>query len=102
MSHVLLNAVFSQMSAADFRAVRLESPLCIHIIVSTEQLGFVPNRNIAEATHLTKLIQNYLNDKDEDGLILAHPKARARANVHPHPHSYRIPNLPSTFQVGRT
>jgi hypothetical protein len=29
--------------------------------VSKEQLGFVPNRNIAEATHLTKLIQNYLD-----------------------------------------
>jgi hypothetical protein len=34
-------------------------------------LGFVPNRNIAEATHLTKLIRNYLDDKNEDGLILA-------------------------------
>ena len=31
----------------------------------------MPNRNIAEATHLTKLIQNYLDDKDEDGLLLA-------------------------------
>jgi hypothetical protein len=39
--------------------------------VSKEQLGFVPKGNIAEATHLTKLIQDYLDDKDEDGLILA-------------------------------
>jgi hypothetical protein len=38
--------------------------------VSKEQLGFVPKRNIAEAPHLTKLIQYYLDDKDEDGLIL--------------------------------
>jgi hypothetical protein len=43
----------------------------IDSFVSKEQLGFVPNRNIAEATHLTKLIQNYLDDKGEDGLILA-------------------------------
>jgi hypothetical protein len=43
----------------------------IDAFVSKEQLGFVPNRNIAEATHLTKLIQNYLDDKNEDGLLLA-------------------------------
>jgi hypothetical protein len=43
----------------------------IDSFVSTEQLGFVPNRNIAEATHLTKLIQNYLDDKEVDGLLLA-------------------------------
>jgi hypothetical protein len=38
--------------------------------ISKEQLGFVPNRNIGEATHLTKLIQNYLDDADEEGLLL--------------------------------
>jgi hypothetical protein len=43
----------------------------IDSFVSKEQLGFVPNRNIAEATHLTKLIQKYLDDKDKDGFILA-------------------------------
>jgi hypothetical protein len=37
----------------------------IDSFVSKEQLGFVPKRHIAEATptHLTKLIQNYLDDK---------------------------------------
>jgi hypothetical protein len=43
----------------------------IDSFVSKEQLGFVPSRNIAEATHLTKLIQNYLDDKEENGLLLA-------------------------------
>jgi hypothetical protein len=43
----------------------------IDSFVSKEQLGFVPNRNKAEATHLTKLIQNYLDDEEEDGLLLA-------------------------------
>jgi hypothetical protein len=43
----------------------------IDAFVSKEQPGFVPNRNIAEATHLTKLIQNYLDDKNEDVLLLA-------------------------------
>jgi hypothetical protein len=33
--------------------------------------ALVPDRNIAEATHLTELIQKYLDDTDEDGLILA-------------------------------
>jgi hypothetical protein len=43
----------------------------IDSFVSKEQLGFVPNRNKAEATHLTELIKNYLDDKEEDGLLLA-------------------------------
>jgi hypothetical protein len=40
--------------------------------VSKEQLGFVPNsnRNIAEASHLTKLIRNYLDDTDDEGVLL--------------------------------
>jgi hypothetical protein len=39
--------------------------------VSPEQLGFVPGRQIGEATHLSKLIQAYLDDADEEGIILA-------------------------------
>jgi hypothetical protein len=39
--------------------------------VSPEQLGFVPDRLISEATHLGKLLQAYLEEKDEPGLILA-------------------------------
>jgi hypothetical protein len=40
-------------------------------IISPAQLGFVPGRVITEATHLLKLIQAYLNENEEDGLILA-------------------------------
>jgi hypothetical protein len=39
-------------------------------IISREQLGFVPKRLIGEATHLLKLIQVYLADQNEEGLIL--------------------------------
>ena len=39
--------------------------------VSPEQLGFVPGRLITEATHLGKLMQAYLDETDEPGMILA-------------------------------
>ena len=40
-------------------------------IISPNQLGFVTNRVITEASHLTKLIQAYLDETDEDGLLIA-------------------------------
>jgi hypothetical protein len=40
-------------------------------IISPAQLSFVPVRVITEATHLLKLIQAYLDENEEDGLILA-------------------------------
>jgi hypothetical protein len=40
-------------------------------ITSPAQLGFVPGRVITEATHLLKLIQAYLDENEEEGLILA-------------------------------
>jgi hypothetical protein len=39
--------------------------------VSPEQLGFVPKRIIGESAHLSKLMQAYLEDTDEEGIILA-------------------------------
>lgn len=39
-------------------------------VISTEQLGFVPGRHISEATHLINLIQAYLEDTNEEGIIL--------------------------------
>jgi hypothetical protein len=35
------------------------------------QLGFVPGRVITEASHLLKLTQAYLDETNEEGLILA-------------------------------
>jgi hypothetical protein len=43
----------------------------IHHIVSSPQLGFVPGRIITEASHLAKLIQAYLDEKDEGGVLIA-------------------------------
>eukprot|EP00962_Isochrysis_galbana_P031964 scaffold10462_cov119-Isochrysis_galbana.AAC.14 len=43
----------------------------VNTFVSKQQLGFVPKRLIGEATHLLKLIQAYLEETDEEGLILA-------------------------------
>jgi hypothetical protein len=45
----------------------------LYYFVSPEQLGlgFVPNRIIGESTHLSKLIQAYLEDSNEEGIILA-------------------------------
>ncbi len=39
--------------------------------VSPTQLGFVPRRVITESSHLTKLLQAYLEENDEPGLLLA-------------------------------
>ena len=39
--------------------------------VSKEQLGFVPGRIITEASHLTKLVQAYLDETNEEGLLIA-------------------------------
>ena len=38
---------------------------------SRPQVGFVPKRFIGEATHLLKLIQAYLDETEEEDLILA-------------------------------
>jgi hypothetical protein len=43
----------------------------IHYLVSSPQLGFVPGRIITESSHLAKLIQAYLDENDEDGLLVA-------------------------------
>ena len=43
----------------------------IEHVVSSPQLGFVPGRIITEASHLTKLMQAYLDETDEDGLMIA-------------------------------
>ena len=43
----------------------------IHYIVSSPQLGFVPGRIITESSQLAKLVQAYLNENDEDGLLVA-------------------------------
>ena len=40
-------------------------------IVSAPQLGFVPGRVISEASHLVKLVQAYLDETDQDGLLIA-------------------------------
>ena len=40
-------------------------------IVSPQQLGFVPGRVITEASHLVKLVQAYLDETDEEGLLVA-------------------------------
>ena len=40
-------------------------------IISNAQLGFVPKRVISEASHLSKLVQAYLDETDEEGLLLA-------------------------------
>eukprot|EP00962_Isochrysis_galbana_P017403 scaffold5006_cov116-Isochrysis_galbana.AAC.13 len=45
--------------------------MTLDTFVSEQQLGFVPKRLIGEATHLLKLIQAYLEETDEEGLILA-------------------------------
>ena len=39
-------------------------------IISKQQLGFVPRRCITEASHLTRLIQAYLDETDEEGLLI--------------------------------
>ena len=39
--------------------------------VSKEQLGFVPGRIITEASHLTQLVQAYLDETNEEGLLIA-------------------------------
>jgi hypothetical protein len=44
--------------------------LTLDHLISREQLGSVPKRLIGEATHLLKLIQAYLADENEEGLIL--------------------------------
>jgi hypothetical protein len=43
----------------------------IEHVVSSPQLGFVPGRIITEASHLTKLMQAYLDETDEEGLMIA-------------------------------
>ena len=40
-------------------------------IVSEQQLGFVPGRVITEASHLVRLVQAYLDETDEEGLLVA-------------------------------
>jgi len=40
-------------------------------IVSPQQLGFVPGRVITEASHLVKLVQGYLDESDEEGILVA-------------------------------
>ena len=40
-------------------------------IVHKAQLGFVPGRSITDATHLLKLIQAYLDETENEGLIIA-------------------------------
>ena len=40
-------------------------------IVNRAQLGFVPGRNITEATHLLKLVQAYVDEMDEEAIIVA-------------------------------
>ena len=39
-------------------------------IISHNQKGFVPKQLITAQTRLTKLIQAYLDETDEDGLII--------------------------------
>ena len=39
--------------------------------VSPNQLGFVPGRNISEASHLSQLVQGYLDETDGEGLLIA-------------------------------
>ncbi len=39
--------------------------------VSRPQMGFVPKRVIEKATHLLKVIQAYLDETEEEGLILS-------------------------------
>jgi hypothetical protein len=43
----------------------------VNNFVSKEQLGFVPKRLIWEATHLLKLVQAYLEEEGQDGLLIA-------------------------------
>ena len=43
----------------------------IEHVVSSPQLGFVPGRIITEASHLAKLMQAYLDETDEEGLMIA-------------------------------
>ena len=38
--------------------------------VSPNQLGFVPGRNISEASHLSQLVQGYLDETDGEGLLI--------------------------------
>ena len=39
-------------------------------IISSPQTGFVPKRQITENTHLLKLIQAYLDETDEEGIMI--------------------------------
>jgi hypothetical protein len=56
--------IFTKMLVAKIKKV-------VHTFVSPQQLGFVPKRLIGEASHLLKLIQAYLDEVDEEGIILA-------------------------------
>lgn len=42
----------------------------IDVIISSNQKGFVPKCLIFENTHLTTLIEAYLDENNEDGIIL--------------------------------
>ena len=44
--------------------------LTLEAIISSPQTGFVPHRQITENTHLLKLVQAYLDETDEEGLIV--------------------------------
>ena len=63
----LLNADYKVY--AKFLVARLKRT--IHDIVKPAQLGFVPKRNITEATHFLKVVQVALDEDEEDGLIIA-------------------------------
>jgi guanylate kinase len=56
--------IFAKMLVAKIKKV-------VHTFVSPQQLGFVPKRLIGEASHLLKVIQAYLDEADEEGIILA-------------------------------
>jgi hypothetical protein len=56
--------IFAKMLVAKIKKV-------VHTFVFPQQLGFVPKRLIGEASHLRKLIQAYLDEVDEEGIILA-------------------------------
>ena len=43
---------------------------CNTVFVSNDQIGFVPRTFIAESTMLIKLIQAYLEHKDEGGILV--------------------------------
>mgnify|MGYP006168054549 CR=1 FL=1 len=66
-------------------------------IISAAQLGFVPKRLIQEATHLTQLIQGYLDETDESGVIIFADMEKAFDSVS---WEYLLQSLPA-LNVGR-